>query len=164
MNPGNSQFSDWSRGGHTVPGGLDDLGRKVPRLTALDPAFFDTQPAPMDAVQLRSDSIAAASQAPRIPRLHRFAGTGKPSCQGACAQGRKPCDAPSDCMHPRLSPIDESREYGRLWWGVMAIISVIAVAFALAGCGGGDASTEEVSDHDQQTTQPVACAASGCAR
>ena len=45
MNPGDSQITDWLRGGHTVPGGLDGLGRKVPRLTVLDPAFFDTQPA-----------------------------------------------------------------------------------------------------------------------
>ena len=162
MNPGDSQIEDWLRGGHTVPGGLDGLGRKVPRLTVLDPAFFDTQPAPMDAAQLRRDAIAAASQAPCIPRATRRQVV--PHCTGSCQQGRAPCSTPGDCLTARLSPIDESREYGRLWWGVMTIISVIAVAFALAGCGGGDSSASEVADHDQQTIQPVQCAASGCAR
>ena len=33
--------------------------------------FSPTQPAPMDAAQLRRDSIAADSQAPRIPRSNR---------------------------------------------------------------------------------------------
>ena len=125
-------------------------------------AFSPTQPAQMDAGQLRRDSIAAASQAPRIPRATRRQVV--PHCTGSCQQGRAPCSTPGDCLTARLSPIDESREYGRLWWGVMTIISVVAVAFALAGCGGGDASASEVAEHDQQTIQPVSCAASGCAR
>ena len=162
MNPGDSQIADWLRGGHTVPGGLDGLGRKVPRLTVLDPAFFDTQPAPMDAAQLRRDAIAAASQAPCIPRATRRQVV--PHCTGSCQQGRAPCSTPGDCLTARLSPINESRGYGRLWWWVMTIISVIAVAFALAGCGGGDASADEAEQHDRETTQPVQCAASGCAR
>ncbi len=43
---------------------------------------------------------------------------------------------------------------------------LIILLTALAGCGGGDVSAEEVEQHDQQqqTIQPVQCAASGCAR
>jgi len=41
---------------------------------------------------------------------------------------------------------------------------LIILLTALAGCGGGDASADEAAEHDRQTTQPVACAASGCAR
>ena len=41
---------------------------------------------------------------------------------------------------------------------------LIILLTALAGCGGGDASSEEVEQHDQQAIQPVSCAASGCAR
>lgn len=41
---------------------------------------------------------------------------------------------------------------------------LIILLTALAGCGGGDASASEVAEHDQQTIQPVSCAASGCAR
>jgi len=41
---------------------------------------------------------------------------------------------------------------------------LIILLTALAGCGGGDASADEAAEHDRQTTQPVACAASECAR
>jgi len=42
---------------------------------------------------------------------------------------------------------------------------LIILLTALAGCGGGDVSAEEVEQHDQQQTiHPVSCAASGCAR
>jgi hypothetical protein len=132
-------------------------------------AYAETQPGKLTEADLdraiaqkRRDTICAASQAPRIPRATRRQVV--PHCTGSCNQGRAPCSTPGDCLTSRLSPIDESREYGRLWWGVMTIISVIAVAFALAGCGGGDASADEAAEHDRQTIQPVACAASGCAR
>ena len=41
---------------------------------------------------------------------------------------------------------------------------LIILLTALAGSGGGDASADEAAEHDRQTIQPVACAASGCAR
>lgn len=155
MNPGDSQIADWSRGGHTVPGGLDDLGRKVPRLTALDPAFFDTQPAPMDADQLRRDLIASQCQAPRIPRK-RSPILSADSPDGTSRQGR---DIPTPTSP--VDSIDEDIEYHRRWWFVMIVLFAIACAFALAGCGGG-------GDDEQQggtaTVQPVKCAASGCAK
>lgn len=45
------------------------------------------------------------------------------------------------------------------------LLAALLAAALLAGCGGGDASAEEAEQHDhQQTIQPVACAASGCAR
>lgn len=75
MNPGDSQITDWLRGGHTAPGGLDELGRRTHRLTVFDPAFHETEPVPMDAQELRRDAIAAASQAPRIPRHLPIVGT-----------------------------------------------------------------------------------------
>ena len=96
MNPGNSQFSDWERGGHTVPGGLDDLGRKTHRITVLNPDFWDTEPVPMDAGELRRDAIAAAAQAPRIPRVTKRQDA--PHCvSGTCRQGRDACARPELC-------------------------------------------------------------------
>ncbi len=136
---------------------LDDQSDALRAMAETVPATLNDQP---DHPWL--GSVAAASQAPRIPRATRQQGV--PHCTGSCQQGRAPCSTPGDCLTARLSPIDESREYGRLWWGVMTIISVVAVAFALAGCGGGDASASEVAEHDQQAIQPVSCSASGCAR
>jgi len=124
MNPGNSQFSDWEHGGHTVPGGLDDLGRKVPRLTVLDPAFFDTQPAPMDAAQLRRDSIAADSQAPRIPRNRPIVGT---SQQGRVI--RRSGDIPQP-TEPCMSELDWVRFDRRVLYPV-CVLALLACAAAV---------------------------------
>jgi len=138
-------------------------------LVADPKAYAETKPGKLTEAELdraiaqkRRDTICATSQAPRIPRSTRRQVV--PHCTGSCQQGRAPCSTSGDCLTAWMSPIDESREYSRLWWGVMTIISVIAIAFALAGCGGGDASADEVAEHDRQTIQPVACAASGCAR
>ncbi len=124
MNPGNSQFADWEHGGHTVPGGLDDLGRKVPRLTVLDPAFFDTQPAPMDAAQLRRDSIAADSQAPRIPRNRPIVGT---SQQGRVI--RRAGDLPQP-TEPVMTEMDWVRFDRRVLYPV-CVLALLACAAAV---------------------------------
>lgn len=131
-------------------------------------AYAETQPGKLTEADLdraiaqkRRDTISAASQAPRIPRHRPVTGTSR---QGRVIHRAGDAQRHTEPLVSRLSPIDASREYGRLWWGVMTIISVVAVAFALAGCGGGDASASEVAEHDQQTIQPVQCAASGCAR
>ena len=94
MNPGNSQFPDWERGGHTVPGGLDDLGRKTHRITVFSPDFWNTEPVPMDAGELRRDAIAAAAQAPRIPRK-RSPILSADSPDGTSNQGREHPDSQS---------------------------------------------------------------------
>lgn len=124
MNPGNSQFSDWEHGGHTVPGGLDDLGRKVPRLTVLDPAFFDTQPAPMDAAQLRRDSIAADSQAPRIPRHRPVTGTSR---QGRVIHRSGDIPQPTE---PCMSELDWVRFDRRVLYPV-CVLALLACAAAV---------------------------------
>ncbi len=124
MNPGDSQIADWSRGGHTVPGGLDDLGRKVPRLTVLDPAFFDTQPAPMDAGQLRRDSIAAASQAPRIPRHRPVTGTSR---QGRVVHRAGDAQRPTEPLVSRLESIEDAG-HGMVWLLCLAVLLVMVHA------------------------------------
>ena len=123
MNPGNSQFADWEHGGHTVPGGLDDLGRKVPRLTVLDPAFFDTQPAPMDAGELRRDAIAAA-QAPRIPRNRPIVGT---SQQGRVIHRSGDIPQPTE---PCMSELDWVRFDRRVLYPV-CVLALLACAAAV---------------------------------
>ena len=115
-----------------------------------------TQPATMDADQLRRDLIASQCQAPRIPRK-RSPVLSADSPDGTSRQGR-------DIPRPTepVDVIDESREYSRLWWFVMIVLFAISCAFALAGCGGGG------DDQQQQggtaTVQPVECAAAGCAK
>ena len=121
-------------------------------------AYAETQPGRLTEAEL---DAAIASKSPRIPRHRPITGT---SNQGRVIHRAGDAQRHTEPLVSRLSPIDAPREYGRLWWGVMTIISVVAVAFALAGCGGGDASASEVAEHDQQTIQPVSCAASGCAR
>lgn len=123
MNPGNSQFADWEHGGHTVPGGLDDLGRKVPRLTVLDPAFFDTQPAPMDSAQLHRDSIAEASQAPRIPN-RPIVGT---SQQGRVIHRSGDIPQPTE---PCMSELDWVRFDRRVLYPV-CVLALLACAAAV---------------------------------
>ncbi|MBP6677139.1 MAG: hypothetical protein KA185_17800 [Vitreoscilla sp.] len=46
--------------------------------------------------------------------------------------------------------------------GAILACLLLILLMALTGCGGGDASADEAEQHDRQTTQPVACAASGC--
>ena len=152
MNPGDSQIADWLRGGHTVPGGLDGLGRKVPRLTVLDPAFFDTQPAPMDAAQLRRDPIAAASQAPRIPRNRQIIGT---SQQGRVIHRSGDIPQPTE---PCMSELDWVRFDRRVLYPVCVLALLVLLFASLAGCGGGSASDDEVAAHDaEMAVQPVRC-------
>ena len=116
--------------------------------------FSDTQPATMDADQLRRDLIASQCQAPRIPRK-RSPVLSADSPDGTSRQGR---DIPRPTSP--VDSIDEDLEYHRLGGVVMIVLFAIACAFALAGCGGGGDDCHE----DSATVQPVECAASGCAK
>ena len=124
MNPGNSQFSDWERGGHTVPGGLDDLGRKTHRITVLNPDFWDTEPVPMDAPELRRDAIAAASQAPRIPRNRPIVGT---SQQGRVIHRSGDIPQPTE---PVMTEMDWVRFDHRVLYPV-CVLALLACAAAV---------------------------------
>ena len=124
MNPGNSQFSDWEHGGHTVPGGLDDLGRKTHRITVFSPDFWDTEPAPMDAGELRRDAIAAAAQAPRIPRNRPIVGT---SQQGRVIHRSGDIPQPTE---PCMSELDWVRFDRRVLYPV-CVLALLACAAAV---------------------------------
>ena len=126
------------------------------------PDFADTQPATMDAAELKVDQMRAPA-APRIPRVHRLVGVDMAACTGDCAQGRRPCSGHGECNSSILADVDESIEYSRLWWFVMVVLFCIAAAFALSACGGGGDSGSDEQDQ-RGTVQPVDCAASGCAR
>lgn len=143
MNPGNSQFADWERGGRTVPGGLDDLGRKTNRITVFNPDFWDTEPVPMDAQELRRDAIAAASQAPRIPRHRPITGT---SNQGRVMHREGDC-APTEPLVSRLESIEDAG-HTLVWLLCLAVLLVMVPALIfgvsladavslLAAIGGG---------------------------
>lgn len=124
MNPGNSQFSDWEHGGHTVPGGLDDLGRKTHRITVFSPDFWDTEPVPMDAGELRRDAIAAAAQAPRIPRNRPIVGT---SQQGRVIHRSGDIPQPTE---PCMSELDWVRFDRRVLYPV-CVLALLACAAAV---------------------------------
>lgn len=124
MNPGNSQFSDWERGGHTVPGGLDDLGRKTHRITVFSLDFWDTEPVPMDAGELRRDAIAAAAQAPRIPRNRPIVGT---SQQGRVTHRVGDVPQPTE---PCMSELDWVRFDRRVLYPV-CVLAMLASAAAV---------------------------------
>jgi hypothetical protein len=124
MNPGNSQFSDWEHGGHTVPGGLDDLGRKTHRITVLNPDFWDTEPVPMDAGELRRDAIAAAAQAPRIPRNRPIVGT---SQQGRVIHRAGDLPQPTE---PVMTEMDWVRFDHRVLYPV-CVLALLACAAAV---------------------------------
>lgn len=98
--------------------------------------FSPTQPAPMDAGQLRRDAIASASHAPRVPRLHRLAGVALPACQGGeCEQGRGRCATPGDCLVRRLEPVpQEPAGNGRalIWLLCLSVLLCMGAAL-LAG-------------------------------
>lgn len=123
MNPGNSQFADWERGGHTVPGGLDDLGRRTHRVTVFNPDFWDTEPVPMDAGELRRDAIAAAAQAPRIPR-RPIVGT---SQQGRVIHRSGDIPQPTE---PCMSELDWVRFDRRVLYPV-CVLALLACAAAV---------------------------------
>ena len=121
MNPGNSQFADWERGGKTAPGGLDDLGRKTHRITVFSPDFWDTEPVPMDAQELRRDAIAAASQAPRIPRHLPIVGT---SQQGRVIHRAGDIPQPTE---PVMTEMDWVRFDSRVLYPV-CVLAILACA------------------------------------
>lgn len=109
MKPGDSQLQDWSHGGHTVPGGVDDLGRRCHRISPFPPG------------------AAAACQAPRTPRIPRKRNPvlSADSPDGTSNQGRD--------FASRLEPTNTPRGYGLTWWLCMSAAAVAALAFAIAG-------------------------------
>lgn len=127
MNPGNSQFADWERGGRTVPGGLDDLGRRTHRITVFSPDFWDTEPATLDDQphdRPRLGSVAAASQAPRIPRNRPIVGT---SQQGRVIHRVGDIPQPTE---PCMSELDWVRFDRRVLYPV-CVLALLASAAAV---------------------------------
>lgn len=124
MNPGDSQITDWLRGGHTVPGGLDELGRRTHRVTVFNPDFWDTEPVPMDAQELRRDAIAASSQAPRIPRARQIIGT---SQQGRVIHRAGDIPQPTE---PVMTEMDWVRFDRRVLYPV-CVLALLACAAAV---------------------------------
>lgn len=79
------------------------------------------------------------------------------------------CQQPGATVAPtlaeRLEPIAQPWTWRDMARAAAAVLLLAAAAVACTGCGGGDASADDVAEHDAQSTvQPVACAASGCAR
>jgi hypothetical protein len=99
-------------------------GRKVPRLTVLDPAFFDTQPAPMDSAQLHRDSIAEAGQAPRIPRNRPIVGT---SQQGRVIHRDGDAQRHTEPLVSRLEAIEDAG-HSLIWLLCLAVLLVMVPA------------------------------------
>ena len=87
-------------------------------------AFSPTQPAQMDAGQLRRDSIAAASQAPRIPRNRPIVGT---SQQGRVIHRSGDIPQPTE---PCMSELDWVRFDRRVLYPV-CVLALLACAAAV---------------------------------
>lgn len=123
-----------------------------PRWTA---ALPPTIPAPL------MPEVAHSQQpgAPVAPTLRADACT-------ACRQGRG--NAGCACSAGiRLESIVEPTPWtrGDVWRAAAAVLLIVGSVVLLTGCGGGDASDDEIAEHDaQMSIQPVTCAASGCAR
>lgn len=114
--------------------------------------FSPTQPAPMDAGQLRRDTIRAASQAPRIPRHRPVTGTSR---QGRVIHRSGDIPQPTE---PCMSELDWVRFDRRVLYPVCVLALLVLLFASLAGCGGGSASDDEVAAHDaEMTVQPVRC-------
>lgn len=65
----------------------------------------------------------------------------------------------------RLEPMPQPWGLADVARAIAAVLLILGTVVVLTACGGGDASPDEAAEHDaQMTTQPVACAASGCAR
>ena len=86
--------------------------------------FSPTQPAPMDAGELRRDAIAAAAQAPRIPRNRPIVGT---SQQGRVI--RRAGDIPQP-TEPVMTEMDWVRFDRRVLYPV-CVLALLACAAAV---------------------------------
>ena len=87
--------------------------------------FWDTEPVPMDAQELRRDAIAAASQAPRIPRNRPIVGT---SQQGRVIHRSGDIPQPTE---PCMSELDWVRFDRRVLYPVcvLALLVCVVVVF-----------------------------------
>lgn len=106
-------------------------------LVQMPPVFEDTQPAPIDAGELRRDAIAAASQAPRIQRVSKRLDA--PMCvAGTCRQGHDRCARPDMCSRnvdrdqygSQSFPLDRLDDLGHavVLWLCVVVLSVIVPA------------------------------------
>lgn len=86
--------------------------------------FSPTQPAPMDAGQLRRDTIRAASQAPRIPRHRPVTGTSR---QGRVIHRSGDIPQPTE---PCMSELDWVRFDRRVLYPV-CVLALLACAAAV---------------------------------
>ena len=87
-------------------------------------AFSPTQPAPMDAGQLHRDSIAAASQAPRIPRHRPVTGTSR---QGRVIHRDGDAQRPTEPLVSRLEAIEDAG-HSLIWLLCLAVLLVMVPA------------------------------------
>lgn len=87
-------------------------------------AFSPTQPAPMDAGELRRDAIAAAAQAPRIPRNRPIVGT---SQQGRVIHRAGDLPQPTE---PVMTEMDWVRFDHRVLYPV-CVLALLACAAAV---------------------------------
>lgn len=86
--------------------------------------------------QRRRDAIAAASQAPRIPRVHRLVGVTVPACAGECEQGRGRCASPQACIVRRMEPMEpmqqvEEAGHSLVWLLCLAVLLCLVPALVI---------------------------------
>ena len=127
--------------------GLDDQADALRSCAPTVHATLDDQP---DHPWL--GSVAAASQAPRIPRNRQIIGT---SQQGRVIHRSGDIPQPTE---PCMSELDWVRFDRRVLYPVCVLALLVLLFASLAGCGGGSASDDEVAAHDaEMTVQPVRC-------
>lgn len=127
--------------------GLDDQSDALRSCAPTVHATLDDQP---DHPWL--GSVAAASQAPRIPRNRQIIGT---SQQGRVIHRAGDIPQPTE---PVMSELDWVRFDRRVLYPVCILAMLVLLFAVLAGCGGGAASDDEVAAHDaEMAVQPVRC-------
>ena len=127
--------------------GLDDQADALRSCAPTVHATLDDQP---DHPWL--GSVAAASQAPRIPRNRQIIGT---SQQGRVIHRAGDIPQPTE---PVMTEMDWVRFDRRVLYPVCVLALLVLLFASLAGCGGGSASDDEVAAHDaEMTVQPVRC-------
>ena len=127
--------------------GLDDQADALRSCAPTVHATLDDQP---DHPWL--GSVAAASQAPRIPRNRQIIGT---SQQGRAIHRAGDIPQPTE---PVMTEMDWVRFDRRVLYPVCVLALLVLLFASLAGCGGGSASDDEVAAHDaEMTVQPVRC-------
>lgn len=96
-------------------------------------AYAETQPGKLTEsdldraiAQKRRDTICAASQAPRIPRVIRR--QADPHCTGECRQGRDRCAAPQACLLPRMEPAGDDPVLSLVWLLCLSVILCLGAA------------------------------------